>query len=315
MGGILRLGRPAGHDRVVDIRRPEIVRAGVLDVELERHGAPDGWPVVLLHGFPYAARAYDEVTGPLVAGGAHVVVPSLRGYGGTRFVDAGTPRSGQQAALGHDLVELVAALGLERPVVAGYDWGGRAACVAALLRPDLVGGLVTVGGYNVQDIAAAATPAPVDVERRLWYQYYLHGERGRRGLQANRRAFARRLWREWSPTWSFTDAEFEASAAAFDTPDFVDVVVHSYRHRYGLVAGDPAYDATERLLARMPAITVPSVVLEGVHDTVTPPRDRATHEPHLRHLVDYRQVDAGHAVPQEQPGAFADAVLRLAELR
>jgi pimeloyl-ACP methyl ester carboxylesterase len=212
------------------------VKAEVLAVGVQQHGDPDGWPVVLLHGFPYDVRCYDQVAPRLAAAGAHVVVPYLRGYGPTRFIDAATPRSGQQAALAADLRGLIATLGLAAPIVAGFDWGGRAACVAAALWPQLVRALVSVSGYNVQNIPAATTPAPPQFERSLWYQYYLHGERGRTGLSTYRREFAELLWREWSPGWSFTDDEFSSTAASFDNPDFVDVVVHSYRHRYGLVS-------------------------------------------------------------------------------
>ncbi|WP_130293336.1 alpha/beta fold hydrolase [Pseudonocardia sediminis] len=289
----------------------DVVNAGVLRVAFERHGPDGGWPVVLSHGFPYDPRSYDEVVGPLVEAGADVVVPYLRGYGPTRFRDAATPRSGQQAALAHDLLALIEALGLERPVVAGYDWGGRAACLVAALWPERVGGLVTVAGYNVQDIAGFSAPQPPEVERRLWYQYYLHGERGRAGLAEHRAAFARLLWSEWSPTWAFTDRQFEASAASFDNPDFVDVVVHSYRHRYGLVDGDPAYAATERLIAAQPRIEVPTVVLDPTEATLSSPRTTAEHERHFGRIVVHRRVDAGHNVPQEAPRDVAAAVLEL----
>ena len=231
-----------------------MIRAGVLDVAYERHGDPSGRSVVLLHGFPYDTRSYDDVARLL--SGYDVVVPYLRGYGSTRFVDEATMRSGEQAALGHDLKELIAALGLQKPIVAGYDWGGRAACVVAALWPELVSGLVSVSGYNVQDIAAAVrTPAPPHLEKRYWYQYYLHSERGRAGLTEYRSEIAQTLWTDWSPTWRFGDSEFEATAASFDNPDFVDVVVHSYRHRYGLEPGDAAYAATQTLLAEQPQIT------------------------------------------------------------
>jgi pimeloyl-ACP methyl ester carboxylesterase len=286
------------------------VRAGVLDVAFERHGNADGWPVVLLHGFPYDPRCYDRVTPALVAAGADVVVPYLRGYGPTRFVDSTTLRSGQQAALAVDLRELIAALDLSAPIVAGYDWGGRAACLTAALWPQQVGALVTVSGYHVQNIPVADIPAPPQFEHVLWYQYYLHGERGRAGLDTYRREFARLLWHEWSPDWSFTDDEFEASAKSFDNPDFVDVVVHSYRHRYGLVAGDPACDELEAKIAEQPSITVPTVVIDPQRDglvPVVPPA--AAHEKHFTRLLDVRVARAGHNVPQEAPAAFADAIL------
>jgi pimeloyl-ACP methyl ester carboxylesterase len=289
----------------------DVVRAGVLDVAFERHGQAGGWPVVLLHGFPYDVRCYDRAAATLAGAGADVVVPYLRGYGATRFVSDDTLRSGQQGALAHDLRELIGALGLTAPIVAGYDWGGRAACLVSALWPDRVSGLVSVTGYNVQNIPAAGNPVPPESERRLWYQYYLHGERGRAGLAAFRDDYARLLWREWSPTWPFTDAEFAATATSFSNPDFVDVVVHSYRHRYGLVAGDPAYDQTEKAITAQPAITVPTVVLDPTQASLSSPQPRAVHESHFTNLIELRTVAAGHNVPQEQPGEFAQAILRL----
>ncbi|MBV8788321.1 MAG: alpha/beta hydrolase [Mycobacterium sp.] len=288
----------------------DTVRAGVLEVAVQRHGDPAGWPVVLLHGFPYDPRCYDDVAPALSDAGAHVVVPYLRGYGPTRFLDPATPRSGQQAALAADLRALIAALGLTAPIVAGFDWGGRAACLAAMLWPQDVRALVTVSGYHVQDIAAAAFPVPPESERRLWYQYYLHGERGRAGLAAHRREFARLLWQEWSPDWRFTDDEFDSTAASFDNSDFVDVVVHSYRHRYGLVPGDSAYQGLEDQIGTQPPITVPTVVIDPLRDGLVPVvPGRAAHAQHFPALLDVRPVQAGHNVPQEAPAAFADAVL------
>ena len=178
-----------------------------------------------------------------------MLVPYLRGYGPTRFLDPATPRSGQQAALGADLRDFMDALGIRQAVLAGYDWGGRAACIVAALWPDRVQGLVSINGYNIQDIAAAAQPAPADQELRYWYQWYFHTERGRAGLTRNRREICRLLWRLWSPNWHFDDATFAATAASFDNPDFVDVVIQSYRHRYGNAPGDPALEPIERQLA------------------------------------------------------------------
>jgi pimeloyl-ACP methyl ester carboxylesterase len=289
----------------------ERVQAGALEVAFERHGGPPRWPVVLLHGFPYDPRCYDAVAALLVASGADVVIPYLRGYGPTRFVRDDTVRSGQQAALAHDLRELIEVLQLERPIVAGFDWGGRAACLVAALWPEKVAGLVTVGGYNVQNIAASTAPATPESERRLWYQYYLHGERGRSGLARYRKAFARLLWSEWSPTWDFSDATFEASAVSFENPDFVDVVVHSYRHRYGLVAGDPAYEQTEQQIAAQPLITVPTVVVDPTDATLSRPGAASDHAPHFSRLVEHRTVSCGHNPPQEAPTDFADALLAL----
>src|SRR5882672_10658831 len=233
-------------------------RTDVLEMAYEEHGPEDGAPVILLHGFPYDVRAFDEVAPALAAEGYRVLVPYLRGHGPTRFLSAATPRSGEQAALGHDLLQFMDALGIARAALAGYDWGGRAACVVAALRPERVRCLVSVGGYNIQDIAGSLAPLPPLQEYRFWYQYYFHSERGRAGLQANRRPLCRLLWQLWSPNWRFDDATFERSAASFDNPDFVEVVIQSYRHRFGYAAGDPAFEPTERLLAAQPKIAVPT---------------------------------------------------------
>ncbi len=226
--------------------RTRIVPTPTLAVACEERGPEDGEPVVLLHGFPYDPRCFDQVAPRLAAEGYRVIAPYLRGYGATRFRDPGTMRSGQQAALARDLLDLLDALALPRAALMGFDWGGRAACIVAALWPERVRCLVTGAGYNVQDIARTRLPLPPEEEHRLWYQYYLHSERGRAGLAADRRAFCRYLWRLWSPTWTEGPALFDATAPSFDNPDFVDVVVHSYRHRFGLVPGDPALDVIER---------------------------------------------------------------------
>jgi pimeloyl-ACP methyl ester carboxylesterase len=280
-----------------------------VEIAYERHGDPTGWPVVLLHGFPYDPRCYDDVAALLVADGADVVVPYLRGYGPTQYRDAEMIRSGQQAALARDLRELIETLGLRGPTVAGFDWGGRAACVAAMLWPELVSGLVTVGGYNVHDIVAMSTiPDLPAVERRNWYQWYFHSERGRAGLARHRRELTRQLWQEWSPSWTIAEGVFAATATSFDNPDFVATVVHSYRHRYGLVPGDPAYEADEQAIARQPAITVPTIVIDATEDPLDPPRPRSVHAERFRALVGYRRLATGHDVPQEDPAGFAEAI-------
>lgn len=284
----------------------------MLRVAYEAHGPVEGPSAVLLHGFPYAPRAYDAVAPALVARGIRVVVPYLRGYGATRFLSTATLRSGQQAALGADLRDLIDALGLERPILAGYDWGGRAACVVAALWPDRAGGLVSVTGYNIQDIAGSVKPRSAETEHRYWYQYYLHTARGAAGLAADRRGFARLLWRLWSPGWAFDEATFEASAAAFDSPDFVDVVVHSYRHRFGYEAGDPALEEIETALALRPAIGVPSIVLHGAQDGVDPPRLEADLSRFTALVRREIVAGAGHNLPQETPEAMIRAVLELA---
>ena len=233
------------------------IDAGVLSVAYLEYGPASGWPCVLSHGFPYDIHAYAEAAPLLAEAGARVIVPYLRGYGPTRFLSAETPRSGEQAALGADLLALMVALGIERAVLGGYDWGGRAACVVAALWPERVVALISANSYNIQNIAQAMEPASPEEEAAFWYQYYFHSERGRRGLTRNRRDIARLLWRMWSPKWAFDDATFDRTAGAFDNPDFVDVVIHSYRHRYGLTPGDPAYAGIEKALAAQPKIRVP----------------------------------------------------------
>jgi pimeloyl-ACP methyl ester carboxylesterase len=286
------------------------VNAGVLNVAYEDSGAADGRPVVLLHGFPYDVHAYDEVTPLLASAGCRVITPHLRGYGPTRFLSGDTPRSGQQAVLAHDLLALMNALAIERAVLAGYDWGGRAACIVAALWPERVRGLVSGNGYNIQDIAGSSKPAAPETELRYWYQYYFHGERGRAGLEQNRRALCKLLWKLWSPNWDFDDATYERTAASFDNPDFVPVVIHSYRHRYALVPGDPAVEETERRLATRPPISVPAVALEGSGDGVIPSGGPDRHRPFFRAKYGHKVIPrVGHNLPQEAPQEFAAAVL------
>ena len=289
------------------------IEAGVLDVAYCETGPADGTPVLLMHGFPYDIHAYAEVAPLLAAQGCRVIVPELRGFGATRFLRSDTPRSGEQAALGCDLLTLLDALAIPRAVLAGYDWGGRAACVVAALWPGRCAGLLSLNSYNIQNIAQAMQPDTPANERSLWYQYYFHNERGRAGLAADRRALCRLLWQLWSPTWAFDPATFERSEAAFDNPDFVDVVIHSYRHRFGLVAGDPALADIERKLAAQPAITVPAITFDGADDGVRPPASAAQHAHHFTGPRSHRIVPGvGHNLPQEVPKVFADAVLELA---
>jgi len=288
------------------------VRAGVLEVAYFETGPADGPPVLLMHGFPYDIHSYAEVAPMLAEAGCRVVVPYLRGYGGTRFLSDSTPRSGEQAALGADLLALLDALSIPRALLAGYDWGGRAACVVAALWPERCAGLVSFNSYNIQDIAKAMRPEVAENEHRLWYQYYFHSERGRAGLAADRRGLTRLLWRLWSPTWSFDDATFARSAAAFDHPDFVDVVIQSYRHRFGLAPGDPAYAAIEARLAAQPPIGVPTITFDGADDGVRPASDAAAHAHRFTGPRSHRIVaGVGHNMPQEVPRVFADAVLEL----
>jgi pimeloyl-ACP methyl ester carboxylesterase len=289
------------------------IRTATLDVAYEESGKAGGAPVVLLHGWPYDPRCYDEVVPPLAAAGCRVIVPYLRGFGATRFLSAETLRSGQQAALGNDLRELLDALGIAHATLAGYDWGGRAACIVAALWPDRVRGLVTGNGYNIQNITASVKPVAPAQEHRFWYQYYFHTERGRAGLEQNRRALCRYIWQIWSPDWAFDDATYEKSAASFDNPDFVAVTIQSYRHRFGYAAGDPALEPIEQRLAAQPAITVPTIVLHGASSGIQPP---AGSQPQARLFTGpyQRRVlpKIGHNLPQEAPRVVADAVLELA---
>jgi pimeloyl-ACP methyl ester carboxylesterase len=288
------------------------VRTPILEIGYEEWGDAAGLPVVLLHGFPDDAHAWSEVAPPLAAQGCRVLAPYLRGYGPTRFRDATAPRMAQQAALGQDLVDFLDALGIERAALGGYDWGGRAACITAILAPARVRALVTIGGYNVQNTIAAPVPASALQERANWYQWYFNTERGHLGLEKNRREICRLLWRDWSPGWRFDDATFEQAAAAFDNPDFVPVVIHSYRHRYRNAPGEPRFDAIERRLAERPRIDVPSVILHGRDDGVDPPA-RSEKHPALFPAGTERRVipDAGHFLPREQPGAVVDALRSL----
>jgi pimeloyl-ACP methyl ester carboxylesterase len=288
------------------------VRTPTLEIGYEAHGDVAGFPIVLLHGFPDDARAWDDVAPPLAATGYRVLVPYLRGYGPTHFLDPAAPRMAQQAAIAQDLLDFMNALGLERAGLAGYDWGGRAACLAAILAPERVQALVTIGGYNVQNTLAAPRVVSADEGRVLWYQWYFNTERGRIGLEQHRRAICRLLWQEWSPTWRFDDATFERTASSFDNPDFVPVVIHSYRHRHGNAPSEPRFDQVERHLATRPPITVPTIVLHGAEDAVSPPH-RSAEQMALfpagtaRHVV----AGAGHFMPREQPRAVVDALLTL----
>ena len=288
------------------------VRTPTLDIACEENGPADGKPAILLHGWPYDPRCYDDVVPLLAQAGCRVIVPYLRGFGPTRFLSDATVRSGQQAALGHDLRDLMDALAIPRALLAGYDWGGRAACIVAALWPERVTGLVTGNGYIIQDIASSGKPQAAEQEVRYWYQYYFHTERGRAGLEQNRRDICRLLWRMWSPDWAFDEPTFARSAASFDNPDFVAVTIQSYRHRYGNAPGDPALDDTERRLAALPRIGVPTIALQGETDGVQPPAVFAQQDRHFTGPFERRSLsDVGHNPPQEAPGAFADAVLAL----
>jgi pimeloyl-ACP methyl ester carboxylesterase len=291
----------------------EHVETSVLRIGYEDTGNRQGFPIVLLHGFPDDVRAWDDVAPPLVNAGYRVLVPYLRGYGPTRFREAGAPRMAQQAAIGQDLIDFADVMGLKRFAVSGYDWGGRAACIAAALHPVRVRAAVLIGGYTIQDTLSPPQPAAPDAERALWYQWYFNTERGRAGLTANRRSLCRLLWETWSPTWRFTEDTYNQTAVSFDNPDFVDVVIHSYRHRNVNAPGEPRFAEMEKRLAERPKIDVPSIVLHGADDGIRrPPPDSPVERASFTALVARRIVPgAGHFVPREKPEAVSSAVLEL----
>jgi len=284
-----------------------------LTIGYEVSGDSRGFPIILLHGFPDDIHAWDEVVPPLVKAGHRVLVPYLRGFGPTRLRNPSAPRMAEQAAIGQDLIDFSDALGIARFAVAGYDWGCRAACVAAALHPDRLRAAVLIGGYTTQNTSAPPRPEPPAVERAHWYQWYFNTPRGRIALETNRRALCKFLWKEWSPTWNFSDEAFERTAASFDNPDFVDLVIHSYRHRNSNAPGDPRFAQAERQLSQSPKIHVPSIVLRGADDGVNPPPpDLSADRTHFTSLSDSRVVaGAGHFVPREKPDIVAAAILEL----
>jgi pimeloyl-ACP methyl ester carboxylesterase len=293
---------------------PEVkyARTDALEIAYEESGSSGAEPIFLLHGFPYDPRAYDAMVPRLVEAGYRTIVPYLRGYGPTRFLKTETPRSGQQAALAHDLLALMDALRIERAAHVGYDWGGRAACILAALSPQRVRCLVSQGGYNIHDIPGSVVPAAPEQEYRFWYQYYFHTERGRAGLAKNRREFCRLLWRLWSPHWQFDAETFERTAKSFDNADFVDVVIQSYRHRYAYAAGDPALESIEQQLIAQPAITVPTIVLHGEADGIQPVGASLRHAAKFTGFYERRTIArAGHNLPQEVPEFVCKATLDL----
>jgi pimeloyl-ACP methyl ester carboxylesterase len=291
------------------------IQTPVLSIAYEDHG--QGFPIILSHGFPDDVHAFDDVVPPLVQAGYRVLVPYLRGYGPTRFRDASAPRMGEQAAIGQDLIDFADALKLDRFAVSGYDWGCRASCIAAALHQERVRAAVLIGGYTIQNTIAPPQPAAPEVERALWYQWYFNTERGRLGLAANRRSLCRLLWQLWSPTWHFSDETYNRTAASFDNPDFVDVVIHSYRHRNGGAAGEARFVKMERRLADRPKIQVPAIVLHGADDGVArPPADSPAERAMFTKLTARRVIPgAGHFVPREKPDAVSSALLELLAAR
>ncbi|KAH8203118.1 hypothetical protein TruAng_002751 [Truncatella angustata] len=287
-------------------------RAGIaytpsLAIDYLEHGEPKGWAVILSHGFPYDIHAFDDVIPHLVSCGARVIVPYLRGFGPTRFTSADHMRSGQQAALGSDVIGLLDHLKIDKAIVAGFDWGGVASCVSAALWPERVAGLVSYAGYDIVDVSQQKEPSSPHLESVMWYQHLFQSERGRKCLAENRKEFCELLWKQWSPTWEFSDEAYERTASAFDNPDFVDVVIHAYRFCLGNASGDPELEALEQKLAERPKITVPCITLDGSRDPLKPGGSVA-HDEMFTGRHERRVFDVGHAFPAEAPKEFADAI-------
>jgi len=291
------------------------IRAGELDVGYVEMGPADGVPVLLMHGFPYDIHSYAEVAPLLAAQGCRVIVPHLRGHGSTRFLDSANPRSAQQAAVALDQIALLDALKIDRAVMVGYDWGARTACILAALWPERCLGLLSVNGYIMTNRPGNQLPLPAKAEHGWWYQYYFALERGRLGLEANRRDIARILWTTNSPKWAFDDATFARTAASFDNPDYVAIVIHNYRWRLGLADGFAPYEALEKKLAAFPTIGVPTLTMDGDSDGVVPATDGSAYAAKFTGPRTHRVVKAGHNVPREAPQVFADAVMTLVRAR
>jgi pimeloyl-ACP methyl ester carboxylesterase len=288
------------------------IDAGVLDVGYVEVGPPDGRPVVLLHGWPYDIHSYAQAAPALGAAGYRVVVPYLRGYGTTRFLSDDTVRNGEQTALAVDVIDLLDVLGIDSTIVAGFDWGARSAGIIAALWPERCRALVSVSGYLIGNQSAGANPLPPAAELSWWYQYYFATERGRRGYGQHRHEFAKLIWHTASPSWGFDDETFERSAAAFDNPDHVDIVIHNYRWRLGLASGEPRYDDLERQLGTGPPITVPTITLEGDANGAPHP-EPASYAAKFTGKYTHRTITGGvgHNLPQEAPEAFVDAVVEV----
>jgi pimeloyl-ACP methyl ester carboxylesterase len=285
------------------------VDAGALNVGYVEDGPPGGRPVVLLHGWPYDVYSYAEVTPRLASAGYRVIVPYLRGYGTTRFLSDDSVRNGQQAALGVDAIALMDALGIDRAVIGGFDWGARTANVVAALWPERCKATVPISGYLIGNQEANRNPLPPTAELSWWYQFYFATERGRAGYDRFRNDFAKLIWHTASPTWEFDDETFARSAAAFANPDHVDIVIHNYRWRIGVAEGEPAYDDLEAQLAKAPVVSVPTITMEGDANGAPHPEPSAYREK-FPGPYEHRNVEGvGHNLPQEAPEAFAQAIV------
>lgn len=290
------------------------IETEILEIGYKEFGNSEDTPVILLHGFPYDINAYNEVAEILCKKNFRVLTPFLRGFGETKFKILTAMRTGQQAAIAKDIIDFMDALKIPKAIIAGYDWGGRTSCILSALWPERFFGLVSVGGYTIQNILANAEPIFPIMEQLYWYQYYFHTERGKKGLTKYRKELCKILWTEWSPTWKFDDATFEQSAVSFDNPDFIEIVIHSYRHRYGVVDGDSQYDEIEKLLNSIPKISIPTIVLDPEVDGFVKIFGIDNCAEHF--TGKFKQLiiqGAGHNLPQEKPREFADAIIELNE--
>ena len=302
--------RPGAHTSFAALKQ---IEAGVLTIGYAEAGPADGPVVILLHGWPYDIYAFVDVVPVLASAGFRVIAPWLRGYGTTRFLSTDTPRNGQQGALATDVIALMDALKIDKAVVAGFDWGARTAGIVAAIWPQRVKALVSVSGYLIGSQEANKKPLPPSAELQWWYQYYFATERGRLGYEKYRREFSKLIWQLASPKWNFDDATFERSAASFDNPDHVAIVIHNYRWRLGLAPGESKYDELEKRLAEFPAIAVPTITLEGDANGAPHP-DPKVYARKFSGKYAHRLITGGigHNLPQEAPQAFADAVIEVA---
>jgi pimeloyl-ACP methyl ester carboxylesterase len=288
------------------------INAGLLNVGYAEAGPANGPAVILLHGWPYDIYSYADVAPLLASAGYRVIVPYLRGHGSTRFLSDGTMRNGQQSVVAVDIIALMDALKIPKAIVAGYDWGARTACIIAALWPERCKGLVSVSGYLLTNLEASKHPLPPKAEYQWWYQYYFSTERGAAGYAQYRRDFARLIWETASPKWHFDAETFDRSAAAFDNPDYVAIVIHNYRWRLGLAAGEAKYDGLEKRLAASPVIGVPTITMEGDANGAPHPAPEA-YRKQFSGKYRHRTVTGGigHNLPQEAPEAFAQAVIEV----
>ncbi|MFI6151699.1 alpha/beta fold hydrolase [Kitasatospora sp. NPDC051170] len=300
---------PGTHTGFSDLKR---IRAGVLDVGYAEVGPKHGPVVICLHGWPYDIHSYADVAPLLADAGYRVIVPYLRGHGTTAFLSPTTARTGQQAAVGLDVIALMDALRIHKAVLAGFDWGSRAASTVAALWPERVKALVAVSGYLIVDLAAQRNPLPAKAEHTWWYQYYFATDRGRVAMETEkyRNDLCRLVWEETSPTWKFDDATFQRTATAFENPDYAAVVIHNYRWRLGLADGEPRYEPYERRLAARPPVTVPAIAVDPALDPFLPTTDGSGYRKYFTGPYEHRLLPGiGHNAPQEAPTAFAQAVV------